>query len=313
MPSLSDDSTRVYSCHWDYLKNYITDVNNVRQTMEQLNSITTTARGKPVSIYSKRNYLTAIMHQVRELPGLRKEYSPYMRDFIGQVSKISNSQECSDNMKNKLKDLTWKNILEYKQKLIDSRAVSTENKLLIRLYTELQYPVRNDFAKITVFIDKPRPADFTGNCIMLTRNPIAYTPRKTRVIKRSVSFDDSSAEGASIYPVRNLIWLTQFKTSKHDCVRDIIQSIPDELANDIIQYCSTNGCILFKTSEASLSNRIRNMFYQVSERKIGINVLRHLKIMDEYKHVPLLSTRKQTADKMGHSVTTQELYRLRVD
>jgi hypothetical protein len=55
------------------------------------------------------------------------------------------------------------------------------------------------------------------------------------------------------------------------------------------------------------------MFKKVSNRKIGINVMRHLHIMDKLKNVPMLSDRKKMATDMGHSVMMQELYRVKIE
>lgn len=314
MPEPNADSKQVYGYHWAYLKDFITDISNANQTMKELNSITTTVKGYPVSIYTKRNYMSALLHQIRDRPDLKKEYQPFNRELKDEITKISKNQECSVAMKQKLKDLTWADILQYKDEIVGSKAISTENKLLIRLYTELQFPVRNDFANITIFIDKPRPATFNGNCMMLTHSPIKKVSRKKVVINKTVVLSDDESADVEFYPVRNIIWLNDFKTSKHEGTPDIIQSIPDQLANDIIQYCKEKGTgRLFRASTYSLSNRIRAMFYQVSRRKIGINVLRHLKIMDEYKDTPMLHARKQTANMMGHSVDMQERYRLKLD
>jgi hypothetical protein len=312
---LSVESIRAYDYHWNYLKQFITDINNVSQTISQLNSITTTSKGNQVNIYTKRNYMSAVLHQIRNNPDLKNQYLPYNRELIDEISTISKKQECSNAMKLKLKDLTWTDIIQYKNEIIKSKAVTDENKLLIRLYTELPYPVRNDFANITVFIDKPRPATFNGNCIMLTRKPIIVKPRKSkpRIIKPTVVVSDDECDDIEFYPVRNIIWLTDFKTSK--TYSDIIQPIPDQLANDLIDYCTKNINTgkLFRVSTKAISTRIIAMFYQVSKRNIGINVLRHLKIMDEYKDTPMLHARKQTANMMGHSVDMQERYRLILD
>jgi hypothetical protein len=155
---------------------------------------------------------------------------------------------------------------------------------------------------------------------MLTRKPIAIKHKKKTVVKRSEPIEtDCDLSTAVIYPVRNVLWLTEFKTSSHDKTRDIIQSIPNDLANDLISYCAAQKDntlfknTLFKITSYCLSKRICDMFYQVSNRKIGINVMRHLKIMSEYKNVPMIDARKQAADKMGHSVGMQEMYRIKLD
>ena len=312
MAELSETTKVNYAGSWNYLKDKITDINNVEQTIVQLNSIKTTARNKPVTEFIKKNYLCSIMYQLRDNIEKRNEYSKHMVEITTAINKHVESQSATQHLREKLKDLKWSDVIKYKNDIINSKTISTENKLLIRLYTELQYPVRNDFEKLRVFIDKPRPATFDGNCLMLTRTPIKKAPRKKVVINKTVVLSDDESADVVFYPVRNIVWLTDFKTSK--TYPDIIQSIPTQLANDIIEYCNGKGTDkLFDATHYALSKRIIAMFYQVSKRNIGINVLRHLKIMDEYKDTPMLHARKQTANMMGHSVDMQERYRLILD
>jgi hypothetical protein len=311
----SDKSVKAYQYQWNYLKDFITDITNVNQTIEQLNNINTTSKGNPVNVYTKRNYLSAVLHQIRDSPDLKKQYLPFTRQLISDVTKISQSQLCSDSMKGKLKDIKWADIVKFKNNILLNNSISYENKLLVRLYTELDCPVRNDFSNIRVFIDEPRPTNFIGNCIMLTTKPIKYKRKKLHVIKKSEIVTDDCDYETVIYPVRNLIWLNDFKTSKYQSVSDIIQSIPDDLANDIINYCMKYGYkTLFRVSEQALSNRIKMMFSRESiHNNIGINVLRHIFIMSKTAGAPMLDERKQLARRMGHSVSTQELYRLHLE
>jgi hypothetical protein len=312
MAELSKLTLLNYNASWKYLKPQLSDITNVDKTINEINSIKLSVRGKPVTDFMRRNYICAIMYQLINNPDVRDKYKSHMSEYKIKFQKDAEMQNGSERMREKLKDLTWNDVIKYKNNIIDSKSIPIENKILIRLYTELDCPVRNDFEKLRVFIDEPRPATFEGNCLMLTRNPIKKIPRKKVVINKTVKLSDDECGAAEFYPVRNIVWLTEFKTSKHKSTPDIIQSIPDQLANDIIHYCTErNAKTLFDATHYALSKRIIAMFYQVSKRRIGINVLRHLKIMDECKNTPLLLTRKQTANKMGHSVIMQELYRIR--
>lgn len=312
---LSAETLRCYGYSWKYLQPLLSDISNVEKTISELNSIKMTSKNKPVSDDKRKNYLAAIMYQVRDKPEIHEQYRPHMSEYILAHKKNMESQKGSEIVRNKLKDLKWSDIINYKNQILKMEKFSDEMKLLIRLYTEVEKPVRNDFLSIRVFIDEPRPVDFSGNCLMLTRKPIEIKYRKKIVVKKSesIDIDDCDKSTAVIYPVRNIMWLTEFKTSKHETIPDIIQSIPTELANDLIAYCTTNNVnTLFNITSFNMSMRISNMFYQVSGRKIGINVMRHLKIMDDFKDAPMLLTRKQTASKMGHGIYMQELYRIKV-
>lgn len=312
MTELSKYTLRSYECSWNYIKQFITDVSNVDQTIAELKAIKhTSQQKKPVTESIFKNYIVALMHTIRDKPELRAKYGVIVSQLKAKIKKEVETQKGTKLIREKLKDLTWIDILKLKDQIVADETVTDENKLLIRLYTELDHPVRNDFAKLNVFIDEPRPADFVGSCLMLTCNPIKSKPRtkKVKIIKRDVipEYPD-----AAIYPVRNIMWINNFKTSKTN--PDIIQSIPQSLADDIIEYCCANNTsLLFDATEAAVSKRICYLFKRISKRKIGINIMRHLHIMHKLKDVPMHIDRKKMALDMGHSVNTQELYRVKIE
>jgi hypothetical protein len=311
MSKLSELTTKVYASNWAYLKAFISDINNAESTLKEIKAIKTTVTGKPVSQGILKNYLSAVMFQVRDNATVREMYSTEMKTMKSASVRELEKQEGTELMRKKLEGLTWDKIIEYKNKIIESKAISEENKLLIRLYTECESPVRNDFAGLRVFIDEAKPLGWVGNCLLLTESATVLAKPKKFVVKKTVPILELP-ECGGIVPVRNIMWLQEFKTSKHDSQSDIIQSLPKQLAIDIIAYCKTYKTnILFDYTHYAVSKRIISMFYQVSEKRIGINVLRHLFIMTEYKDTPMLHTRKQTAKRMGHSVNMQELYRIR--
>jgi hypothetical protein len=312
MPELSKFTLRSYECAWNYIKSFITDINNVDQTITELKSIKhTSQQKKPVTDLIFKNYVVALMHNIRDKPELRAKYGLICKELKAKIKKQVEEQKGTELIREKLKDLTWPDILKLKDQILADKKVTDENKLLVRLYTELDHPVRNDYAKLHVFIDEPRPTDFVGSCLMLTCKPIASKPRtkKVKIIKSDVipEYPD-----AGFYPVRNIIWINNFKTSKTN--PDIIQSIPKSLADDIIEYCCANNTnILFDATEAAISKRICYLFKKVSKRKIGINVMRHLHIMHKLKDIPMFTDRKKMASNMGHSVTMQEFYRVKIE
>lgn len=313
--TLSAETLRNYGFSWKYLKPLLSDITNVERTIQEINDLKFTSKNRPLTLLVRKNYVCAVMHQLRDNITVLQQYQKHLSEIRNVQKKDDEKQKGTELMREKLKDLDWNDIIKFKNQILKSVKVSDENKLLIRLYTELDYPVRNDFLSIRVFIDEGRPIDYEGNCIMLTRKPLVIKHKKKIVIKKSepIVIDDCDISTAVIYPVRNMIWLTDFKTSKKDGTNNIIQSIPNDLATDLINYCveqKTN--ILYNISSYCLSKRISDIFYQVSKRKIGINVMRHLKIMYEYKDVPFLDARKQAADKMGHSVNMQERYRIKL-
>jgi hypothetical protein len=327
MAQLSDRTIRMYTLSWNYVKKFITDINNIEQTMNELKSIKhSSQQKKPITDYIMKNYILSVMHQLRDKPEIRLLYNIEIKKYVDNIKKLVETQSGTEKLRQKLSGTTWADIVKYRDAIVAHESITDENKLLIRMYVDMKYPVRNDYAGISVFIDEPRPATFEGNCIMLTRKPMTVKPRKTkpRIVKSTVELSTDECATAEFYPVRNIVWINDFKTSKTN--PDIIQSIPDQLANDLIKHCIKNNTRTLFTQKSvkrgngalppdyAASKRINYMFYQVSNRRdIGINVLRHLKIMDEYKDTPMLHARKQTANMMGHSVNMQELYRLRID
>lgn len=311
MSKLSPLTIKMYESSWAYIKKYITDINNAESTLKQIKAIETTVTGKPVTPCLLKNYLCAVMYKLGDNLEVRKLYSVEMAKMITSENSEIYKQEGTELIRKKLDGLTWEQIIDFKNKIIESKTISEENKLLIRLYTECESPVRNDFAGLRVFIDSPKPVAWVGNCLLLTESTTKIAAPKKFIIKKTVPIM-VMPDTCGIMPTRNIMWLQDFKTSKHESQPDIIQSIPRQLADDIIAFCKKYKTdTLFNITHYAVSKRIISMFYQVSKRRIGINVLRHLYIMSEYKDAPMLHTRKQTANRMGHSVITQELYRIR--
>lgn len=313
MPDLSQVTLKNYEGWWSYLKTLLTDITNVDLTIKELNAIEKSKTGKPLNTASRKNYLSTVMYQVKDKPDVYNLYKVHMKDYCYKLRSVDEKQLGAESVKRKIKGLNWAAIVAYKNMILEDDTIPDDTKLLVRLYTELDAPVRNNFVNIRVFIDEPRPIDFVGNCLLLTRSPIVVKKRKLHVIKRSVGGAlPDGADVGGISPIRNILWLQKFKTSKHESISDIIQSIPDALANDIIKYCTSNNMYtLFGVTANSLVKRLIAAFEKVSHHKIGINVLRHLSVMDFLKDTPYLDERRQKAAKMGHSVYIQELYRVR--
>lgn len=314
MATISESTIASYDGSWKYIKDKLTDINNVEQTVAEINAINVTYKNKPVTDFIRKNYFCSLLFKLRDNTELRNQYSIYLKEILDRIKKNAQSQKSTALLNTKLKDLSWPDIIKYKNEIVKNDTIAYDIKLLIRLYTEVECPVRNDFIGLRVFIDEPRPADMIGNCLMLTKTPLKKRKRKF-IVKKSVSIDDDicTDPDAVIYPVRNLMWLNKFKSSKHTHIKDIIQSIPIELANDIISYCEKNNTrVLFDYCDYIISKKITSAFQIVSKRNIGINVMRHLYIMYFMKDAPMLDKRANIAEKMGHTISIQELYRLHI-
>ena len=216
MPDLSEVTVKNYEGWWNYLKTFITNVNDVDLTIKQLNAIEKSKTGKALTIASRKNYLATVMNRVKDNPEIYNLYKIHMKEFTSKLKSIDEKQNGSESVKRKVKDLDWPAIVAYKNLILEDDTIPEDTKILVRLYTELNSPVRNNFVNIRVFIDEARPVDFVGNCILLTRNPIVVKKTKKYVIKKPVDDKSEGDHVGSIMPVRNVIWLQKFKTSKHE-------------------------------------------------------------------------------------------------
>jgi integrase len=67
--------------------------------------------------------------------------------------------------------------------------------------------------------------------------------------------------------------------------------------------------VLFHQNESALSARLIRLFEKGTGKKIGSTMLRHISITHQQKGEQTLKEKKQLASDMGHSITTQTVYR----
>lgn len=218
-----------------------------------------------------KTYLSAIKFKMTERgEEFPKEYSDKIRELMGGIIQKELKQELSDKQVEQF--VPYKELVHVAKEL----PMGVE-KVLASLYT-LTPPLRNNFGSMRVVnrINSKVP----GNLLVMNKSSATFIMRN---YKTSSSFGD----------VR--IPLTQ---KAFAVVRDWFKHLggqPEFLLGK-------------EMSEGMVGRHIEEAF-KSTEKKVGINILRHAYIME---HLPAIATdltqRKNLADKMLHSIDRQGRY-----
>ena len=109
------------------------------------------------------------------------------------------------------------------------------------------------------------------------------------------------------------IILNNYKTNK--TFKKVKIVIDKELARIIRKYLklNTTGYLIINQKGVPLSRNtfsvyVRRMFKKYTGKKVGTSLLRHIFISKKLPKLKSVEEKKELADKMLHSVTTQSLY-----
>jgi hypothetical protein len=217
---------------------------------------------------SYRTYLSAIRYKMGE--DIPEAYLKKMREMAGNVKVATDSQQLSD--KQKIQYVPHKDLVK-----IANELPMGVNKVLASLYT-LTPPLRNNFGDMRVVnrINSKIP----GNLLVMTKKKATFVMRN---YKTSSSFGD----------VR--IPLTQ---KAFALVRDWFKHLggqPEFLLGK-------------QMSPTIVGTHIEDAF-RGTGKKVGVNLLRHAYIKEHLPPIALnINDKKNLADKMLHSVATQNQY-----
>ena len=227
------------------------------------------------SLNTQKTYVVSILKWIAEDPAMESQRTFY-REKVKEMNTASlefyKDQKLSEAEKTKYAD--WPYILETAKQLYADPYVGDDDKLLVALYTELA-PVRVDYTNLRILRAPPTPDE--GNYVVLRR--------KNPYIK-----------------------LNNHKTAKYGA---IMNKLPAALKRRFMEYARDHPTetTLFEMEENAMSKRITRIFRRYSDKKIGVNILRHSFISHFLSKAPSLRDMEDLAARMGHSVALQQLYR----
>jgi integrase len=196
-----------------------------------------------------------------------------MKDDIIDNEHIMNN-EPSERQKKAL--MTFEEIVKIRDKLDDG----SDAKLLISLYTMIP-PVRNNFDKIKIYNSVPK--DVKGNYIDLKNKIIVINKYKTDKIY-----------GKNEIKIPNNL-LKQINISLNKKPREYL-------------FIQSNGELFNSNSWNITANRILKKV--LNNNNFSLSMFRHIYLSRKDLNLKdkTLKEKKEIADKMGHSVSTQDKY-----
>jgi len=254
--------------------NYLNGIENNNSKLAYQTAILGTAKHSPLFV----EYLTPeVINDVRE----------QQVKFLKEEKPLTIKQVKTDREEENWVD--WKDLLKLSKKKLEDDGITQDN-ILIGIYTLIP-PSRLDFHNLLI-------------------------------VKHSFTIDDPKQNYIRISSKTKMkIFLQDYKTSKTHGTIEI--DVPLKLAKMIYEYLSPmsqrkylfeksgNGNKPFASPE-TFAKYLKDVFKQLTDRNVSVDLLRHSYITNFRKGDKSLSKKEKVAKQMGNSVAVQEEYR-RVD
>ncbi len=227
-----------------------------------------------ININSRRIYLYAIIHAIRDWPEENKKvYRDMANDLQKSCAELGIKQQLPDKRANNM--LKWSEVLDLKSKAKDM--LPKQDYLIYCLYT-LQPPVRADYVNMSIrkYLTDSVQKDISRNyCILQEHSYFIFN---------------------------------QYKTAK--TYGQIKIPICDELADIIKSTCANKKELLSINTSGHLSTQVIRIFDRISGKKMGIGLLRHSFITKYLSTARTILHKESIARQMMHSWVLQEMYHI---
>lgn len=237
--------------------------------------------GKTLSKSSLAQFIVPIIsllmmfRQIQEKqPDILKIWKKMKDEIVSDDTEHVMNNEPSERQKKSL--MTFDEIVKIRNDLPNG----SDGKLLISLYTMIP-PVRSNFDKVKIYSKSPK--DVKGNYLVLSKKKLVLNVYKTDKIYGS-----------------NVI----------DLPKDLMEQIKTSLDKKPREYLfvKSNGELFTSNSWNITANRLLKKVFKNSD--FSLNMFRHIYLSRKELNLKdkTLKERKDIADKMGHSVSTQDKY-----
>lgn len=268
MTTLSASSITAYEKRVEHLRTMDPPIDfaNPADTIAKLH-----ASGKSPS--TVKSYISAILYSIGKTAEGADAYRAEIKRIADELKAISEKQELTETEKSKY--MAWPDIVKASETILSNSAITEMDKLLCAFYTMIP-PVRNDYARLTLY--KKVPKIDVGN--------YAVVKKKDAYIK-----------------------INEHKTAKSSGALTL--PIPPALYKRLQTFMLANPAVttLFDYDEKELSRHIIRLFQNTTGKAVGVNVLRHSFITHEFAGEKALLEKKDIAKSMAHSIASQQLYR----
>lgn len=285
MSELKPKSIQIYNQCLLKIKNALEDKNdecfmNAPKIIEWIES-------QNYSLNTKKLYYIALVATLMRKG--EERWGPCLEAFRAKMNSyneeqmlIYEKQEMND--KERAKYLSWKEIIDVREKLYDAIEDfwTFQDYLILCLYTMIP-PLRVDFGNMRIFTEPP--TEWNGNYLV-------YTPKKSTII------------------------LQEYKTSGKYGTLEIPVSKPLQAVLAYWMEVFGWGCeyLLYTRwglvmNEFCLGNHIRSLFMKHANKPTGVSMIRHAYVNNQRKGESKLKKQQEVAKLMAHSLGMNVLYR----
>lgn len=238
-----------------------------------------------LSMHAKDGYVTAIKSLFLQVPGMKQKLPEYYKkwDEIHKMVREPINLKYQSNKPTQRQEEAYISFKEL-EKIRDKLKKGSIEKLLVSMYSMIP-PLRSDYDKVAIYKNENEIKDNIDNYLILNKNPYLV--------------------------------ITKYKTSK--TYKDIKIYLPKKLANEIkssLKLKPRDYLFIQKNNQPydkpNTFNRWANRTLKkiFNKENISLSTLRHIYITRRDLKLEEKSglERKEIANIMGHSVSTQQNY-----
>lgn len=258
-----------------------------------------------LKLSTQKNYLSAIIVALDAMNDENDydEELTFYRGYLDELNKQS-KDEAEKQEKSKSQQKNWASMKELRKVMNKYKAEIMERELLTKQeLNKKQFDLIQKWVVANLFLDDENPP---------TR--LDYAPMN--IIKedkfKKLSDEEKAENNYLVLRSRNKKYFHfgEYKTSKKYGENQIpVGKKLNSVLNIWLRINPTDHLLLNSRGEPQTANGLGKYISKVFEptgKKIGVNMLRHIFITEKF--APELNEKQEVAKKMGHSVSTQELY-----
>ena len=225
---------------------------------------------------TRKVYLSAILSTIKDKTQTPMVYRDALKSFFKEQTEKADSNELTEEQKTN--EMSWDDIMDVQRALAQEKKLNMslwKAYVMVSLYT-LNDPVRANYGDMTV---DTKPSG--------KGNELIWGGAKPYFVFRD--YKTSGKYGDTIVPVNSGL-----KKVLEEWF-DYLGKVPEYVLN-------------VKYSNIVLSNYIRTVFKRITGKAVGVNLLRHARITKFLSAPKKGKAKKQLAENMMHSRSTQDAY-----
>lgn len=233
--------------------------------------------GQSDKFSTRKVYLSAVLSTITDKTKTPMVYRDALKAFFKEQTEKAESNELTEDQKKN--EMDWDSILDVQKALAaddDRNAPMWKAYVAVSLYT-LNDPVRANYGDMTVQHLRPSGVG----------NELVWGGPKPHFIFRD--YKTSDTYGDTVVPVSPALKKVLEEWFEH------LGKIPEYILD-------------VKYSNIVLSNYIRDVFKRITGKPVGVNLLRHARITKFLSAPKKGKAKKDLAEKMMHSRSTQDTY-----